>query len=80
MFCVSKEHAIFLCHPLKGCTHIRSTRRKSLGTIDETKLPIKKTANNRRKKSNAGTLTHNKDIKPHFRDSEMDNNDRKRSS
>jgi hypothetical protein len=41
MFCVSKEHAIFLCHPLKGCTHIRSTRRKSLGTIDETKLPIK---------------------------------------
>ena len=43
-------------------------------------VSLEKTANNRRKKSNAGTLTHNKDIKTHYRDSEMDNNDRKRSS
>jgi hypothetical protein len=41
MFCGSKEQAIYLCHPLKGCTHICNTRRKSLGTVDEAKLPIK---------------------------------------
>ncbi len=33
-----------------------------------------------RERSNAGTLTNNKDIRLHFRYSKMDNNDRKRSS